>query len=189
MRQCSPHLPARTRKGKTLQGSHRFPAHHVLLSHPAEPDPPIWGAGGRSGVTRVPGIALQAVGRSWQETAAHWWPQGGKRSNTKVARCRQTCKSAAARLHRQPPNCCDGNLLIATPPLLSQGRGQGGKPGGTGRSQNPPARAGDVPWGQGHPGTARVPRGVGMAQLGPQPSHTGHCLAHTNLSLPPAKKN
>lgn len=54
--------------------------------------------------------------------------------------CRQTCKSAAAGPHRQPPNCL-GNLLIATaPPALS---GQGwGQPGAAGRSKTLPREQG-----------------------------------------------
>ena len=161
----------------------------MLLSHPAEPDPPIQGTGGRSCVTRVPGSARRGVGRSSRETAARWQPRGGKQSDLKVARRRQTCKSAAVWPHRQPPNCRDGNLLIATTPTALSGQGPSGEPGGAERSKTLPPEQGMRRWSGCRPGTARVPRRVGTARLGPRPPHTGHCLVHTNLSLPPAKKN
>lgn len=152
-------------------------------SHQAEPT-----SSGHQGqnLCHMRDSTCQRVGRSSGETATCWQPWGGKRGNMEVARCRQTCKSAAAGPHQQPPNCLSSLLIAPAPPALS---GQGlGIARRSWKERNPPTGAGDALPGQCRLGTARVPRGMGMAQFGPWPPHTGHCLVHTNLSLPRAKK-
>lgn len=160
------------KKSKTLQGSRRFPAHRGLLSRPAEPEPPAQGKGGRSHLTHMLGSARQGVGRSQWETAVCWWPRGRKLSDMKVARCRQTCKSAAAQPHQQPPNCCEGNLLIATTPAALQGQQPRGEAQRSRTEPNPSTRARDAP-----PG--------GCCPVGQPPCPKGWVRRHSSAPVAP----
>lgn len=73
---------------------------------------------------------------------------------------RQTCKSAAAWPHWQPPHCHDAHLSLGM-------GGWWGEPGGAGTSKTLPLEQGMCRRGQGHPGMASVPQGVGMARAWP----------------------